>query len=882
MPIRRLPPRPSPSDPDPFSRLVAPATPSPPHHPSPPRQYCQIAVNARYICYGLRAGQIRVLHKDTATRALLRGHAQQIADMRFSPSKRDDVLASFSVEGNLFVKRIVSSGDDIEERPIAHVAIRDPADPSDPSAAPPRVHWISRTVVVASSRDAVFLLAVDPKAKSAPETVDLDLSSGASGDLSGGSEGRVRILAPAAGKSPVVAVDVAPGGAAFAAAHADGAVRVWRLISPGDDAEPDDSPLPRFEQTSTFTAFEDVAASSVFWTGDGTLVVGGAENRELATWSLGDSDMVGAEETQRLSFAPAEDTYCVAKCAYPSANIVLLSNLRKNVVYAAHLASSGEGFDYVAEFSATMPVLSFAVAAEDGGEDVDATAGTALQLYCMQTQAIQQYALHLDRCRPETARGNDESALVAEEDESDEEDADAEDEDEDATVAIPAGAGAGVKTPAPAPAPAEKTPSKLLSPTELMRVASGAKDVEPTADKPAPEKPPAPAKLPPAPKSAPPPPRSPPPPGPHHPPPPPPHHHHPHHPPPPPHHHLEASLAGLRESIYNDLAGFVAAQQEAREAAERERQKQLLVAVSAAITRDLPVQIEKLLKRELKSLAPVVAAEIKKASGGQGTGGDEKAMARALPAALEKAMSSVVVPKFEAATAEMFDQVRGTFERGMDDLATELYTQKENAVAAEVGPLVTSLRGAAAEVRVAAEVLLASGAEGQGSGGGGGGSLAGGPSGGAPSLAELESAMDPTVELGRMVEAGDLEGAFTKALGMSSVETVAWTCGAAEDQREAAFGGSAPALSQGVLLSLAQQLSSDLEDDAPLKLAWIRDSCLAVDPSDPQLAAHVRPILEVVMSGLHECAGKAETPAGVKADLKLCVHVVNSLLTACK
>ena len=84
------------------------------------------------------------------------------------------------------------------------------------------------------------------------------------------------------------------------------------------------------------------------------------------------------------------------------------------------------------------------------------------------------------------------------------------------------------------------------------------------------------------------------------------------------------------------------------------------------------------------------------------------------------------------------------------------------------------------------------------------------------------------------------------------------------------------------LLSLAQQLSSDLEDDAPLKLAWIRDACLAVDPSDPQLAAHVRPILEVVMSGLHECAGKAETPAGVKADLKLCVHVVNSLLTACK
>ena len=221
--------------------------------------------------------------------------------------------------------------------------------------------------------------------------------------------------------------------------------------------------MPRFEQTSTFTAFEDVAASSVFWTGDGTLVVGGADNRELATWSLGDSDMVGAEETQRLSFAPAEDTYCVAKCAYPSANVVLLSNLRKNVVYAAHLASSGEGFDYVAEFSATMPVLSFAVAAEDGGEDADATAGTALQL-SMQTQAIQQYALHLDRCAPRPRGGTTSLPWSPRRTSRTRRDADEEDEDEDATVAIPAGAGAGVKTRRRRRRP-PKDPSKLLSPT---------------------------------------------------------------------------------------------------------------------------------------------------------------------------------------------------------------------------------------------------------------------------------------------------------------------------------------------------------------------------------------------------------------------------------
>lgn len=34
----------------------------------------QIASNSTYICYGLKAGQIRVLNKQTAKRTLLKGH----------------------------------------------------------------------------------------------------------------------------------------------------------------------------------------------------------------------------------------------------------------------------------------------------------------------------------------------------------------------------------------------------------------------------------------------------------------------------------------------------------------------------------------------------------------------------------------------------------------------------------------------------------------------------------------------------------------------------------------------------------------------------------------------------------------------------------------
>lgn len=344
------------------------------------------------------------------------------------------------------------------------------------------------------------------------------------------------------------------------------------------------------------------------------------------------------------------------------------------------------------------------------------------------------------------------------------------------------------------------------------------------------------------------------------------------------------ALASLREQIYNDLSGFVAAQQAdlreeraAREAAERERQKQLLTAVSAAITRDLPVQIEKLLRRELKSLAPGVAAEIAKVKGAGGGDGkaEAKAVERTLPAAVAAAMESTVLPRFEAACNDMFEQVRGTFERGMDDIATELYTQKENAVAAEVGPLVSSLRSASAEVRAAAEILLtdfpAAAAV-----------ASPGPPGGGTSLEALEQQMDPTVELGKLVDEGALEEAFTKALGLSSVETVTWVCSKAEPVRETVFGASPPPLSQGVMLSLMQQLSSDLDDEPHLKLAWIRDTCLAVDPSDAMLSQHMRPIFESVFNGLHEAATAPDTSAAVKSDLRLCVHVVNSLLSACK
>jgi hypothetical protein len=48
-------------------------------------------------------------------------------------------------------------------------------------------------------------------------------------------------------------------------------------------------------------------------------------------------------------------------CASPNALLILLANLRRQAVYAVHLTEGGGGFDYVSEFSVTMPILSFTV-----------------------------------------------------------------------------------------------------------------------------------------------------------------------------------------------------------------------------------------------------------------------------------------------------------------------------------------------------------------------------------------------------------------------------------------------------------------------------------------------------------------------------------------
>lgn len=94
-----------------------------------------------------------------------------------------------------------------------------------------------------------------------------------------------------------------------------------------------------------------------------------------------------------------EDAFFNQVVALNRAGLFLLANAKKNAIYAVHIDygpnPASTRMDYIAEFTVTMPILSL-TGTSDGSPDGE----HVVQVYCVQTQAIQQYALDLSQCLP--------------------------------------------------------------------------------------------------------------------------------------------------------------------------------------------------------------------------------------------------------------------------------------------------------------------------------------------------------------------------------------------------------------------------------------------------------------------------------------------------
>lgn len=134
---------------------------------------------------------------------------------------------------------------------------------------------------------------------------------------------------------------------------------------------------------------------------------------------------------------------------------------------------------------------------------------------------------------------------------------------------------------------------------------------------------------------------------------------------------------------------------------------------------------------------------------------------------------------------------------------------------------------------------------------------------------------DYKAELQGLIRHGKFEEAFSKALSLQDLSLVYWLCSSID--APTVLSQSPPALSQMVLLSLLQQLSADLNQGTAIKLQWIREAALAINPSDHSIATHVKPVLQQVASALQAVLPKLQLAEA--SSCKLTLHVVRSQLT---
>ncbi|MCD7456132.1 hypothetical protein HAX54_030707 [Datura stramonium] len=358
----------------------------------------QIAVNKSYICYGLKLGAIRVLNINTALRSLLKGLAQRVTDMAFF-AEDVHLLASASVDGRVYIWKITEGPDEEDKPQIAGRIVTAIQIVGEGESVHPRVCWHCHKQEILVVGIGKHVLKIDTtkfgKAEvfSADEPLRCPVDRLVDGvQLVGTHDGEVTDLSMCQWMTT-----------RLVSASVDGTIKIWEDRKPQPIAilrPHDGNPV----NSVTFLAAPDRPDHIV-------LITGGLLNREMKIWVSASEEgwllpsdaeswhCIQTLELKSSAEACAEDTFFNQVVALSQAGLLLLANAKKNAIYAVHLEYGlnpmATHMDYIAEFTVTMPILSFT-----GTSDLLPHGEQIVQVYCVQTQAIQQYALDLSQCLP--------------------------------------------------------------------------------------------------------------------------------------------------------------------------------------------------------------------------------------------------------------------------------------------------------------------------------------------------------------------------------------------------------------------------------------------------------------------------------------------------
>ncbi|VFQ82481.1 unnamed protein product [Cuscuta campestris] len=358
----------------------------------------QITVNKPYICYGLKLGNIRVLNSHTALRALLRGHVQRVSDMAFF-AEDVHLLASASIDGRVYIWKITEGPDDEGKPQITEKVVVAIKFIGEGESTHPRVCWHCHKQEILVVGIGKRVLRIDTTKVGKGEVFSAEEALGCPVDrlvegvqLVGIHDGEVTDLSMSQWMTT-----------RLVSASVDGTVKVWEdcKSTPIAVLRPHDG-LPI--NSVTFLAAPNHPDHII-------LITGGPLNQEIKIWSsrsedgwLLPSDSESWQCTQTLELKSSTESqvgeaFFNQVVALSQAGLLLLANAKKNAIYVVHLDygpnPAATRMDYIAEFTVTMPILSFT-----GASDILPHGDQKVRVYCVQTQAIQQYTLELSQCLP--------------------------------------------------------------------------------------------------------------------------------------------------------------------------------------------------------------------------------------------------------------------------------------------------------------------------------------------------------------------------------------------------------------------------------------------------------------------------------------------------
>lgn len=231
---------------------------------------------------------------------------------------------------------------------------------------------------------------------------------------------------------------------------------------------------------------------------------------------------------------------------------------------------------------------------------------------------------------------------------------------------------------------------------------------------------------------------------------------------------------------------------------------------------------------------------------------------------------NVLLPAFDKACKEMFSQVRSEMKKSMDaDKKREKKLESQVAnLTSQVKTLtktVESLKGVVANISNGPSSKSSKASENK-------------DSDNASKTQKKAEKLTPRAKALIACEKKDYQTAFWTVLSAANLSLVEWLCEHIKSESPEAIVSK---LTQMVILSLAQQLGSNLKTKTKLKLAWIKAACLSLDTNDEHIKKHIPKVLGNVQDSLqkHYTILKIDTNSQhpLRTEYVMVTHLVKSL-----